>query len=231
MTRLLRLFVFAFCMTSAQANDTLLEPVPPKLGEREVALTLDACGGDFDWGLAHFLVERRIRTTLFVTEIWIQHNPEAAHFVRAHRDVFAVENHGTQHHALVLGTRHGPYNVPAVETPEGLRAEVLGGQSAIQGAFGTEPHWFRGATALYSPAAVSALSQAGWRVAGFSISIDNGATLPANKVAKKTLAVQGGEVLLGHINKPHSGTREGLEAALPQLLEHGFQFVWLPTSR
>lgn len=205
-------------------------PAPsPIMLRGEVALTFDACGGDFDRRLAEELVSERVPVTLFVTSKWIARHTEDIAYIQAHRDIFDVQNHGAEHKAPTLGGPRGPYGVPAVGTIGELDAEVAGGEAALESAFpNTRAHWFRGATALYSPAALTHLHDSGWRVAGFSVPLDDGATLSAANVEKRALSAKPGDVLIGHINHPHAGTRDGVLAAIPILISRGIHFGWLP---
>jgi peptidoglycan/xylan/chitin deacetylase (PgdA/CDA1 family) len=217
------LLVLAFTAGGPAFAQTVTAPVPAT-ESGTVVLTLDACGGSFDWSLAHLLVANQVPATLFVTRRWVDANPAAVSFLREHRALFTIENHGARHEAPVLGSARGPFGVPAVATKTGLIAEVAGGAQAVREAFGTPPHWFRGATARYSPEALTWLAQAGWGAAGYSIALDDGATLPAKAVAHRALAARPGDVLLGHINKPAGDTAEGLAQALPVLLSRGTRF-------
>lgn len=88
-------------------------------------------------------------------------------------------------------------------------------------------HWFRAGTAFYDELAVSFIRRAGFRIAGYSITLDQGATLGKNEVAKRVLRSKGGDILLAHMHRPKSGTGPGLLEALPKLLEKGFVFVRL----
>lgn len=217
---------------SAPVHAALSNAVPassPAIPEGTVALTFDACGGDFDRKLAEGLVSLNTPATIFVTGKWLAHNPQAVAYLREHRDIFDIENHGAAHKAAVLGNERGPYGVPAVDTFSGLDAEVDGGEAALEAAFpGTHAHWFRGATALYSPAALSRLHARGWNVAGYSVALDDGATLPAAAVTNRALTARPGDVLIGHINHPVAGTRDGVLKALPELKARGLRFGWLP---
>src|SRR4029079_18142322 len=69
-----------------------------------VALTLDACGGQTDTRILSALVDNRIPATIFVTGIWLKRNAAAVEIMRAHPDLFELENHGGRH-------------IPAVDTP------------------------------------------------------------------------------------------------------------------
>ena len=106
----------------------------------------------------------------------------------------------------------------------------LGGTSRLVDSSGLKPmriRWFRTGTAFYDELAVSFIRRAGFRIAGYSITLDQGATLGKNEVAKRVLQARGGDILLAHMHRPKSGTGAGLVEALPKLLEKGFVFVRL----
>jgi peptidoglycan/xylan/chitin deacetylase (PgdA/CDA1 family) len=46
-------------------------------------------------------------------------------------------------------------------------------------------------------------------------------------VADSMLSSEPGSIILAHMNRPDSGTAEGLDAALPRLSRRGFRFVRL----
>lgn len=117
-------------------------------GERAVALTLDACGGDFDADLVDVLVENRVPATIFVTRRWLLKHPQAVKTLAAHPQLFAIENHGENRLAPVIGPGVSVYGVPGVADKAALRREVEGGAKAIVAAGLPKPAWFRGATAL-----------------------------------------------------------------------------------
>lgn len=226
----LLLSLASIALTPAAYAEKPIEAPAPYMADRSIALTLDACSGDFDRAFAEGLVAQNVRSTIFVTARWIARHPDDIQYLKAHRDLFDIENHGAEHKAPTLGSTRGPYGVPAVATLEGLDDEVNGGEKALEGAFGTKAHWFRGATALYSPEALERLHAKGWQVAGYSVPLDDGASLPANKVEQRALSAKPGDVLIGHINHPRAGTREGVLRALPELKRRGLHFGWLPVS-
>lgn len=92
---------------------------------------------------------------------------------------------------------------------------------------GISPHWYRGATGEYDEAAVEEIRRLGMEIAGFSVNVDAGATLAAGAVIERMRSVRGGDVVLAHMNKPRSGTAEGLKPALLELRRRGFVFVRL----
>ena len=195
-------------------------------GVRTVALTLDACPGRFDWRIANALVEHDIPATIFVTVIWMRWNPDGLKFLLSHPDVFAIENHGARHLVPVLGDGE-IYGIATLGTMAAIRAEVMDGAAAIAAATGARPGWYRAAAGLYSPAVIPAIEAMGFRIAGYSLNSDEGASLPAASVARRIAAARDGEVIEGHINQPHRASGAGIVAGLVGLKFAGARFVRL----
>lgn len=196
-------------------------------GERAVALTLDACGGAIDSDLVDVLVEHRVPATIFVTRRWLDRHPEAVKKLAADPRLFAIENHGENHLAPVIGAGRSVYGVPGVADQASLRREIEGGAQAMAAAGLPKPSWFRGATARYDKEAIEAIGAMGYRVAGFSVNGDAGATLSRRAVAARLDQAGPGDIILLHMNKPASDSAEGLRDALPGLLARGLRFVTL----
>ncbi len=217
----------------ARAATTLIEPelrlATLRPGERKVALTLDACPGHFDMRIAEALVADRIPATIFVTALWIEHNAEGLHFLLAHPDLFALENHGARHLPPVLGD-HPVYGLRPAGTLEAVRREVADGAAAVTAATGRPPQWYRGAAALYSPEAITAIQQMGFAIAGFSLNSDMGASLPATTVAARIARASSGSVIIGHINQPTRPSGAGIAAGVQALKAAGMTFVRLDAA-
>jgi peptidoglycan/xylan/chitin deacetylase (PgdA/CDA1 family) len=196
-------------------------------GEQAVALTLDACSGGTDQKLLEFLVAQRIPATLFLTRRWIVRNAPAVAFIKAHRELFAIENHGARHLAAVLGEGRAMYTVPGVGDLAGLRDEMQGGAQAIAAAFGSAPRWYRGATARYDREALAEIARIGFGIAGYSVNADQGASLPRAQVVQRMLAARAGDVIIAHMNHPNAATGAALMETLPQLKARGLKFVKL----
>lgn len=190
-----------------------------------VALTLDACTGKVDTRILDALVNNRIPATIFVTGRWLRNNAAAVETLKAHPDLFELENHGAQHLAAVFD-RANVEGVRAVGSREALETEIDEGAAALR-AIGISPHWYRGATALYSPAALPFIAAAGYRVAGFSLNADQGASLAAQTVARRMAAARDGDVIIAHINQPSRSAGAGVAAGILALKEKGFRFVRL----
>lgn len=191
----------------------------------QVALTLDACSGKFDEDLVDFLVQHRIPATLFATKRWLQANPQGVARIRAHLDLFDVEDHGENHIPAVIGAGKTVYGIPGEPDVLHLRREVLEGARAITEYIGVAPHWYRGATAEYDAQAVQEIRQMGFGIAGFSVNGDAGATLKKPAIVQRLDAVRGGDIIIAHMNKPASDSAEGLAVGLQHLLQKGFEFV------
>jgi peptidoglycan/xylan/chitin deacetylase (PgdA/CDA1 family) len=191
-----------------------------------VALTLDACSGAVDDRILSVLVDNRIPATIFATHRWIQHNPVALATLLAHPDLFEIENHGDQHVPAV--TDHPTvFGLKTAGTIAEVKAEVEGGSAAVLAATGRRPHWFRGATARYSLDAVAEIEADGYAVAGYSLNADMGASLPADRVARRIAAARNGDVIIAHINQPTRASGAGVATGILALQRAGARFMRL----
>ena len=224
------LFLFSSLAAAADVQPVELHQelsLPADGTDKVVALTLDACGGGFDADLANFLIERRIQATIFATRRWIRRNPDALATLKAHADLFDIENHGANHIPAIIGADRSVYGLAGAADLKQLRREVSGGADAVKAATGTAPHWYRGATGIYDPEAIKAIEAMGYELAGFSVNADNGATLAKKQIVGRLQKVRSGDIIIAHLNKPASDTGKGLAEGLQLLLDRGFRFVKL----
>jgi peptidoglycan/xylan/chitin deacetylase (PgdA/CDA1 family) len=208
-------------------------PVEPRMrlgdtssGRLMVALTLDACPGAFDERIATALVESGIKATIFVTGLWLRENPVGLAFLLAHRDLFAIENHGELHIPPVLGHRR-IYGIPTAGDLASVRREVTEGAASISTATGTAPRWYRAATGYYSRSAMPAIQQLGIGIAGYSLNADVGASLPARGVSERIAKATNGEIIVAHVNQPHRSSGPGVVAGVRELQRRGASFLRL----
>ncbi len=194
-----------------------------------VALTLDACSGGFDVHLLQALIDWKVPATIFVTGIWLARHPQALAQMMAHPRLFQFGNHGARHQAMVLGERL-IYGQKTVGTIDAAREEVLEGGRLIEQATGVRPKWFRGATALYSPSLLPMIGSWGYRVAGFSLNGDAGASLPAQAVAARIGRAKAGDVIIAHINQPQRSSGMGVIGGVKRLVDQGFTFTSLDAN-
>jgi len=224
--------VGAFCPLPlpAQANEGLIEPRlmlrTNNEGQKTVALTLDACPGAFDAKIIEALVEWRVPATIFMTGAWIHTNPVGLAAIMAHPDLFAIGNHGAHHVPAVLGER-SLFGLRVAGDMAAIRDEVGRGEEAIFVATGVKSTWYRGATALYSPAAVPAIEGMGFSIAGYSLNADMGASLPAEVVAWRMRQAKDGDVIIAHTNQPRKPSGFGVIAGVRALLDQDVHFVRL----
>jgi peptidoglycan/xylan/chitin deacetylase (PgdA/CDA1 family) len=213
------------------AKPRLVEPtlrLARSAGERaRVALTLDACGGRTDDRILDALVANRIPATIFVTGLWLKRNAGALAVMRAHPDLFELEDHGARHiPAVDRAVRI--YGIKAAGSPEAVEAEVVGGAADMQAAgISAPPRWFRGATAKYSLSAMSLIEKLGYRIAGYSVNGDGGSLLGAATTEKRVAGAKDGDVIIAHINQPTHSAGAGLVKGLLALKARGVSFVRL----
>lgn len=219
---------YAICAGTARSSN-LVEPhmhFIPAHGISQVAVTLDACMGETDMRILGPLIENRIPVTIFATKRWLDRNPATIKLLKEHPDLFVVENHGAKHLSAVIGTGR-PYGLVPAGTAAAVAQEVRGGAEAITRAFGTTPAWYRDATALYSPDAMAVIGSMGFRIAGFSLNGDFGASASARMAHKRIAGAKSGDVIISHINQPHRAAGAGVISGILALKARGFGFVHL----
>lgn len=230
---LLILFLLSSLAAAADGQPVELHQelsLPAGVPDKIVALTLDACGGGFDAELANFLIEHRIQATIFATRRWIRRNPNGLALLKEHADLFDIEDHGANHVPAIIGADRSVYGLAGVADLKQLKREVSGGADAVKAATGIAPHWYRGATGEYDPEALKTIEAMGYKVAGFSINADNGATLARKQIVGRLKKVRNGDIIIAHLNKPASETGKGMAEGLQLLLDQGFRFVKLNGS-
>lgn len=191
-----------------------------------VALTFDACGGVTDHRILDVLLAEEVAATIFVAGPWLPHNRPVFDTLLSRPDLFEIGNHGLHHHAAIDETVR-LWGVPAAGSAHGVEEEVDGGARLIEAAGGPRPKWFRGATALYTRSSVQEIEGLGYRLAAFSINGDDGASLPARRVAENYRGAQDGAVLISHINHPEKSAGAGVAEGIRALKARGMRFVRL----
>src|SRR5262249_21492906 len=185
------------------------------------------CASVCDAAWVRFLVEHRTPATVFATRKWLERNPEGTAMLKQHADLFDIEDHGANHVPAVIGAGRRVYGIAGNPDVAHLRDEVSHGAEAIERATGTRPTWYRGATALYDAQAIGDIEAMGYRIAGFSLNADAGATLSKAEIVARIRAARSGDILIAHMNKPRSDTAMGLAEGLTELQARGFRFVLL----
>ncbi len=191
-----------------------------------VALTFDACSGKTDRRILDVLVANRIPATIFATARWLKRNPEAVAVLKANPDLFEIENHGAMH-VPAVDKPGSVYGIPAAGSAAAVETEVKGGAEAIAGAGFPSPRWFRGATARYTASSMEEVGTLGFRVAGFSLNGDDGASVSAATAEKRLAGAKDGAVIIAHINQPDRSAGAGIAKGILALKARGVTFVRL----
>jgi peptidoglycan/xylan/chitin deacetylase (PgdA/CDA1 family) len=211
-------------------SDGLIQPelrITPGGPDRpRVALTLDACMGEADHRILDALIANDAPATLFVTGRWLARNAETLKLLQSHPDLFELENHGAMHIPAVTGSER-LYGIMPAGTLDAVAAEVDGGAAAMAASGIGKPTWYRDATALYSADALRHIRGMGYRIAGFSLNADYGASLPAGEVHERMLSARDGDVIIGHVNQPKRSSGAGIASGIAALKAKGFSFVRL----
>ena len=230
MRRLLLSLLIAAAITSPAAAKThLIEPhihIVPVGSAPEVALTLDACMGAADMRIINGLIDNQVPATIFATRRWMVRNPKVVHLLVSHADLFEIEDHGAEHLPAVIGTEK-PYGLTPAGTANGVFNEVIGGAQAVQAATGIQPKWYRGAAALYTQDAIDLIGTMGFKVGGFSLNGDLGASATQKVAEARIAAAKSGDVIISHVNQPTRSAGAGVVAGVLDLKAKGFRFVRL----
>lgn len=227
---------FAFCVvllaamaaTSATAGD-----IEPRLtlpaGAHAVALTFDACSGAIDDRILDELIADRVPATLFVTHRWLKRNAATVERLLAHADLFEIENHG-EDHVPAITDQPSIFGLPTAGSLPAVSREVSGGAAAVAAAFGRAPTWYRDASARYSRDAVQFIGGLGYRIAGYSLNADIGASLSTAAVTKRMVAAKPGDVIIAHINHPERPAGAGVAEGIRTLVTRGVRFERLDAA-
>lgn len=204
-----------------------------KTNKKELALTLDACGGrngsNLDHNLINLLKKYNIKATLFINQRWIKANKKE--FLElAKNPLFEIANHGTKHLPLAT-TSKTIYGIHSTNSLDSLINEVLENENLIYELSGKLTPFFRSGTAYYDDVALLVLKDLGFNAIGFSFSADFGATLSEKGIIKQMLNAKSGDIILAHMNHPESNVANAFSVSLPKLLDSGFEFVHLSNVR
>ncbi|MCC8195130.1 MAG: polysaccharide deacetylase family protein [Deltaproteobacteria bacterium] len=197
----------------------------PDSHSRTLALTLDACDGGTDRRIIALLREYEIPAAIFMTNRWLRRNRTVAEDLAAD-PLFTLACHGKRHRPATVNGRRA-YGIAGTRDIPALVAEVEDNARSLAAVTGTRPRWYRSGTAHYDDVALAVIFDLGLSVAGYTVSADQGASLPAGAVARNLMRAPDRAIILLHLNHPESGTYQGLSRALPAMLREGARFVKL----
>ncbi|WP_434796336.1 polysaccharide deacetylase family protein [Terrisporobacter vanillatitrophus] len=196
---------------------------------KEIALTLDACGGKqgskYDKEIINFLDKENIPATLFINYRWIEDNKDI--FINLSKNNnFEIENHGYSHKPLSVNKK-SIYNIEGTSNVEDVIKEIKLNEDEIYKLTGKKPKYFRSGTAYYDEVSIKIAEKLGYKIAGFSINGDGGATFSKEEVINEVSKSKAGDIIISHFNQPNGYTYEGLKEALIKLRKEGYEFVKL----
>ena len=194
--------------------------------EPTVALTFDACDGRVDDRILSTLIALKVPATIFVSGIWLGRNKQAFRTLLDHPDLFEIGDHGA-HHRMAVDRPTTFWGVHAAGSPAGIAAEVTGGAALLTAAGAPHPRWYRGAAALYTPEALAQVVGMGYRIAGFSLNGDGGASFGTAETARRIGAARPGDVVIAHVNQPLRPAGAGVAQGIRALAAAGMRFVRL----
>lgn len=232
-SRVMRPYLPASLAVLISALPALAGDIEPRLtlpaGDRAVALTFDACSGAVDNRILDELIADRVPATIFVTHRWLKRNAATVSVLLAHSDLFEIENHG-ENHIPAITDEPTVFGLPTAGSLTAVSQEVQGGAAAVTAAFGHAPLWYRDASARYSRDAVELIGNLGYRIAGYSLNADVGASLPDAAVKKRIAAAKPGDVIIAHINHPERPAGAGVAEGIRALVAKGVRFERLDTA-
>ncbi|MBI5511814.1 MAG: polysaccharide deacetylase family protein [Deltaproteobacteria bacterium] len=207
------------------AEEAPLPPPRPPLvlnhGRRElpkVALTFDACSSarrpGYDDRVAEILVATGTKATIFMGGRWALAAPDAALHL-AQTAGIEIANHGFEHKNLVGATEAE------------IRAEIAAAQDAIYSVTGVVPRLFRPPFALYDRRVAEVTGALGLVVVQYDVASGDPDQSFTPEVLTRWVvdSVQGGAIILMHINRRGWYTADALPAIIGELAARGFAFV------
>lgn len=197
-------------------------------GHDAVALTFDACGGKvlrYNADLIAALRKHEAKATLMIAMQWAQHNPKI--FKELLDDpLFEIGNHGTRHVPLSVSGRSA-YGEQGTRNVGEVWDELAGNFHYQASTWGHRPRFMRAGTAFTDDVASRAADFAGQQLISFGTNGDAGATFSPQQILESVRAAPPGSIVIGHMNRPTSGTAPGYDRAIPALKARGLKFVQL----
>ncbi|TLD97635.1 polysaccharide deacetylase [Helicobacter jaachi] len=191
-----------------------------------VYLTFDACSGAYDRDLINYLIEQQVEATLFINSRWIDKHLEDF-LILAQNPLFSIQNHGTKHRPLSVNGK-SIYNIKGTDSIQGVYEEIMDNDRKIFELTGKRARYFRSGTAYYDEVAVSIAKDLGYKIGGFDVLGDGGATFSKKHIIHQAQKARNGSIIIYHLNQPQSETFEGIKEVVPLLREKGFTFKKLP---
>ena len=187
----------------------------PRNNNRIIFLTFNAYTKDYP-ELFNFLIEHKIKSTLFLTGVWVRNNPEQAKALGELSSLFEIENHGNKNIALSSNAATA-YGRTGTENLSEAISEVVNGATAIKNATGRTPRYIRSFINYADNVVVGALSAASIQTIGFTVTGDGGGNFGSETIKNQILNASSGSIILLNINPEYPNILEGLKAAIEEI--------------
>jgi len=194
-------------------------------GKKLIALTFDACSGKYDKRLINFLIKNKIKATLFISGRWIDKNQKTLKYLSKIK-YFEIENHGLTHRPLSINCKSA-YGIKGTCSKEEIIDEVIKNEGKIYKITKIRTKFFRAGTAHYDTEAIKIVKNLGYKIIGFNVNADFGATASVQTIYRQLIHAKPGSIVIAHMNHPEKNTFEGFKKAIPVLIKKGFKFVKL----
>ena len=190
-----------------------------------IAFTFDACSGKYDRELIDFLIKNKIKATLFISGRWIDKNKKILKYLSQIK-YFEIENHGLTHRPLSIDCKSA-YGIRGTCSKQEIIDEVIKNERKIYKITKIKTKFFRAGTAHYDSEAINIVKKLGYKIIGFNVNADFGATASIQTIYKQLINAKPGSIVIAHMNHPERNTFEGFKAAIIELKKRGFKFVKL----
>lgn len=187
-----------------------------------IFLTFDACGGEYDSNLINLLIKNNVKATLFISARWIKAH-ESDFIALSKNPLFAIQNHGTNHKPLSVEGK-SIYGIKGTNSLSEVFDEINDNGELMLKLTGKKPTYFRSGGAYYDDVAIDIARDMGYKIGGFSIIGDGGASFSHAKILSQGRKAKEGDILIYHFNKPQSATAKALEILIAEWKSKGFNF-------
>lgn len=187
-----------------------------------VFLTLDACSGKYDKKIIKLLEKEKIPAVLFVSTKWIKNHQKTLQEI-SKIPLFSIQNHGNSHKPLSIEGK-SIYHIKGTKNIQEIYEEIMLSDRLITQLTGKKPFLFRSGTAYYDDIAIAITKDLGYKIVGFDVAGDGGATFNKEQILKQAQNITNGSILIYHFNHPQKDTYEGLKEVITFLKSKGFVF-------
>lgn len=197
--------------------------------KKGIALTFDLCGGkngnNFDKKLFNYLKDNKIKATIFVNGRFLEKNKDLIKEISKYSN-FDIQNHGLKHRPAST-TGKSVYGINGFEDEESFIKDFEDNAKLIFDITGKNTNLYRSGTAYYESRAIEILKEKGYKVIGFSINGDDGATLKFKEIEKRFSNAKDGDIIMNHLNHPEKNINIGIINGILKLKKKGFKFVFV----